>query len=89
MRFARATGSAVIVAALLATIPLAIASGPEQQRTWGTPKPAPKEDLLVITTTNIKSVTIVPNAARVTCNAGIVIDSDGPIEITRRGCTAR
>jgi hypothetical protein len=56
------------------------------ERTWGAPKPVPPKDRLVINATNIRSVTIDPKAAQVSCNARLRINSDGPIKVTLRGC---
>lgn len=57
------------------------------ERTWGDPKPAPRQDLLVINATNIKAVTIDPKAAHLTCHAKIEIHSDGPLKVTMLGCS--
>ena len=59
------------------------------ERTWGAFKPAPRQDKLVITATNIRSVTIDPKAARLTCKATIEVHSDGPLKVTLRGCPSR
>lgn len=59
------------------------------ERTWGAPKPAPREDKLVITATNIKSVTIDTKAAHLTCKAKVVVHSDGPLDVTLLGCPRR
>jgi hypothetical protein len=56
------------------------------ERTWGKPKPAPKQDRVVINATNIRSVTIDPVAARISCKARIDVHSDGPVKVTLRGC---
>jgi hypothetical protein len=56
------------------------------ERTWGDPKPAARRDVLVITATNIKSVTVDPKAAHLTCHAKIEIHSDGPVAVTLLGC---
>lgn len=56
------------------------------ERTWGEPKPAPRQDRIVITATNIRSVTIDPDAAHVSCKAKVEIHSDGPIEVVLKGC---
>jgi hypothetical protein len=56
------------------------------ERTWGEPKPAPRQDKLIINATNIKSVTIDPKAAHITCHAKIEVHSDGPIKVTLLGC---
>jgi hypothetical protein len=59
------------------------------ERTWGAPKRVSRQDRLIITATNIRSVTIDPKAAHLTCNAKVEIHSDGPIRVTLLGCPAR
>ena len=59
------------------------------ERTWGPFKPAPRQDRLVINATNIRAVTVDPTAARITCTAKLVINSDGPIKVTLKGCPQR
>ena len=56
------------------------------ERTWADPKPVARQDLLVIKATNIKSVTIDPKAAHLTCHAKIQVHSDGPLTVTLLGC---
>jgi hypothetical protein len=43
-------------------------------------------DRLEITATNVGHVTIDPTRARVSCDAEVVIDSDGPIDVVLAGC---
>jgi hypothetical protein len=56
------------------------------ERTWGPFKPAAIQDRLVIKASNIKTVTVDPKAARLTCNARIDVHSDGPVEVILAGC---
>jgi hypothetical protein len=48
-----------------------------------------KANVLDITATNIRSVTIDPAAAEVDCDATLNITSDGPLEVTLLGCPAK
>jgi hypothetical protein len=43
-------------------------------------------DALTITATNIRSVTIDPQRARVSCHATLDVKSDGPLSVTLLGC---
>jgi hypothetical protein len=56
------------------------------ERTWDQPKPIRRQDRIVINATNIRSVTIDPRAARVSCRAKIEVQSDGPLKVTLKGC---
>jgi hypothetical protein len=56
------------------------------ERTWGPWKPAPRKDRIVINATNIRTVTIDPRAARVSCDVKVEIHSDGPLAVRLLGC---
>ena len=53
---------------------------------WAPGADAPALDRLVITAQNIATVTVHPERARVSCEAELVIESDGPLEVTLAGC---
>lgn len=53
---------------------------------WAPPETAPAADRLRIQAENIAAVTIHPSRARVSCSAELVIESDGPMEVTLAGC---
>jgi pimeloyl-ACP methyl ester carboxylesterase len=57
-----------------------------QTQTWGPAPSEPIEDKLDITATNISSITINANRARVSCNALKNITSDGPITVNLVNC---
>lgn len=50
------------------------------------PDEAAAADRLEVTATNLARVVIDPTRARVTCDAEVVVDSDGPIEVVLAGC---
>jgi hypothetical protein len=52
----------------------------------GPPSPETATDTLTITATNIRSVTIDPQRARVSCRAKLDVKSDGPLSVTLLGC---
>jgi predicted esterase len=52
----------------------------------GPPSPQAVADALTITATNIRSVTIDPQRARVSCHATLDVKSDGPLSVTLLGC---
>ena len=53
---------------------------------WLEAPAAAPEDALVIRTRNVAALTIDPARARISCNAAIEIDSDGPVEVRLSGC---
>jgi poly(3-hydroxybutyrate) depolymerase len=61
----------------------------EQERTWGDPVEVPKENRIVITASNVRSLTIDPVAARVDCNVDIDINSVGSLDVHLLGCPDR
>jgi hypothetical protein len=57
-----------------------------QRQTWGgTPRIA-RRNRLVIEAQNIRSVTIDPRRARVSCNAQLIVTTDAPLTVTLAGC---
>jgi hypothetical protein len=57
-----------------------------QYQAWGSTPSAPVADVLHIQATNVRSVTIDPRRARVTCAARLDIKSDGPLQVQLEGC---
>jgi hypothetical protein len=57
-----------------------------QARSWGRAPRTPKADRLEITATNVRSVTIDPRRARVTCRARLAVKTDGPLTVKLAGC---
>lgn len=57
-----------------------------------TPSPgraAPPQDVLDLNVTNLKSITIWPAAAGLSCNVRIRLKSDGPVKVLLHGCPPR
>jgi hypothetical protein len=61
---------------------------PYHRRTisWGPAPAVAKANRVAITTTNVKAVTIDAPRARVGCDAGLDVSSDGPVTISLGGC---
>jgi hypothetical protein len=57
-----------------------------QARDWQAAPPAQKANRLDIAAANVKSVTIDPRRAHVTCRAQLAATSDGPLTVTLAGC---
>jgi hypothetical protein len=57
-----------------------------QARAWGSAPPEPRADWLDITATNVKSLSIDPRRARVSCGARLAVTTDGPLAVTLAGC---
>jgi hypothetical protein len=53
---------------------------------WGPAPPQPKRNVLVVTATNLASLTIDVARAGVTCGVGLVVHTDGPLDVTLGGC---
>jgi pimeloyl-ACP methyl ester carboxylesterase len=53
---------------------------------WGPFGKAPKSDMLQLTVTNLKSVTIDMARAGLTCGAKLAVKTDGPLAVTLGGC---
>jgi hypothetical protein len=56
---------------------------------WGTAPSEPRQDELVLSATNVKSVTIDAPRAGVSCAAKVQVTSDGPIQVVLAGCDLR
>jgi hypothetical protein len=65
---------------------LGVLSYAGQSKSWGPAPPAPVQNQLDITATNVSTVTVDPARARVGCDATLAIKSDGPIDVTLAGC---
>lgn len=57
-----------------------------RQLVWTDVDPVQAEDRLTLTATNIGAVTVHPERARISCDAEIVVVSDGPMNVTLAGC---
>ncbi len=57
-----------------------------QSKSWGPPTPAPTEDALLITATNVSAFTIDARRAKVDCNAALHVSTDGPLQVTLADC---
>ncbi len=57
-----------------------------RRTTWGTTPRIKKRNRLTITATNVSSINIDATRARVTCDAKLKIDSDGPLKVRLRNC---
>lgn len=57
-----------------------------QSQDWGATPSAPVADVLHITATNVRTVTIDPHRAHVSCVAKLDIKSDGPLRVELAGC---
>jgi hypothetical protein len=58
-----------------------------EYRTWGDAPTAPCADVLDITATNVSSIVIDAQRARIDCNARINLSSDGPVTIELLGAS--
>ena len=57
-----------------------------QFKTWGLPPPAPVTNRLDIVARNVGAVTVDVRRAKVSCDAALAVDSDGPLTVTLQGC---
>ncbi len=57
-----------------------------QEVTWGPAPNVPLRDVIDLKAENVASVTIDPRRAKISCNATINVDSDGPITVKLLGC---
>ncbi|MDB5039698.1 MAG: putative penicillin acylase [Candidatus Eremiobacteraeota bacterium] len=71
------------------TVPAAGTSYQGFTRTWANPASARTADALDISATNIASVTINPQRARIDCRAALHIATDGALTVQITGCPAR
>jgi hypothetical protein len=58
----------------------------EYRHTIGTEPSGPVSDTLVITARNIEALTIDPQRAKVTCDARLDVQTDGPVTVHLLGC---
>ena len=58
----------------------------EQSRDWGKVPTAPKHDVLHLTATNLKAVTVHPRRAKLSCHPQLDVQTDGPLTVTLAGC---
>jgi pimeloyl-ACP methyl ester carboxylesterase len=57
-----------------------------QYKTWGLPTVATAADRLDIVARNVSSVNVNVQRAKLTCNAQLVVDTDGPLTVNLEGC---
>lgn len=60
-----------------------------QDRTWGPPRPAARENRLDVEAENVRAVTIDVDRARVGCDAQLRVASDGPLTVVLVGDRCR
>jgi hypothetical protein len=58
----------------------------DRSQSWTEPLPAARADRLTLTATNLKSVTVDPKRAGLTCKAALDVTTDGPLTVTLAGC---
>ena len=57
-----------------------------QSKNWGAAPSRPVRDVLNIGATNIRRVTVNPERARLTCNATLIVTTDGPLTVDFPSC---
>jgi hypothetical protein len=57
-----------------------------QAKAWGAAPKRPAADALAITARNVRSLTVTPARARISCAAKLTIATDGPLDVTLAGC---
>jgi len=57
-----------------------------QRRIWGAAPVTLRADALNVTARNVSALTVHPRRARLTCNAQLTLDTDGPVSVTWAGC---
>jgi hypothetical protein len=57
-----------------------------QFKEWGPAKPTDKQDVLDVSASNVRSVTVDTRRARVTCAAKLFVETDGPLDVVLGGC---
>jgi hypothetical protein len=60
-----------------------------KSKSWAPAPTAPVEDRLDLEVENIAEITIDPIRARISCDAEIVVESDGPVTVILAGCDRR
>jgi len=79
-------GTVVVAAGVEPGTTIAINSYTSEQRAKPAPLPGLAQDRLDITASNISTVTIDRQRARVSCNAGLHVTTDGPLTVRLMGC---
>src|SRR4051794_15231651 len=57
-----------------------------QSKTWGPGPPGPLADVLDVSASNVRSVTVNAPRARVSCAARLMLETDGPLDVVLAGC---
>jgi hypothetical protein len=57
-----------------------------QFKEWGPGPPAGKADVLDVSASNVRTVTVDAKRARVTCAAKLMTETDGPLDVVLGGC---
>ena len=57
-----------------------------QYKTWGLPPAAPTADRLEIVARNVSALNVNVQRAKLSCNAALQVDTDGPLTVTLEGC---
>jgi hypothetical protein len=57
-----------------------------QFKEWGAGPPAQKQDVLDVSASNVRTVTVDTKRARVSCAAKLFVETDGPLEVLLGGC---
>ena len=57
-----------------------------QSKAWGAVPKAPRADVLELTATNVRTVTVHPARAKLTCGATLNVKTDGPVTVALAGC---
>ena len=58
----------------------------ETSRTWGKAPKRPVRNVLHLDATNLRTVTVNPGRARLTCGAGLDVHTNGPLAVKLAGC---
>jgi predicted esterase len=65
-------------------------SGPmayvEQSRSWGKAPSAPRRNVLRIDAQNLSQIVVHPHRARLSCDATVQVETDGPVKVRLAGC---
>src|SRR3954454_3066 len=57
-----------------------------QSKEWGPGPPGPLADVLDVSASNVRSVTVDAPRARVSCAARLMLETDGPLDVVLAGC---
>jgi hypothetical protein len=58
----------------------------ERSRAWGEPGTEPKHDELTLEVENLRSLTVAPARAKLSCDAKLDVTTDGPLTVKLAGC---